>query len=491
MCCVVVWFNLVWFGSVHETELLSFLSILCPHVIHCFISLNHLLLRNNIMSQITRTYLKMLYFPYKFYRVSHKKKQCEILQSYKSQREVNILLCIFKEWLSLSLIGKYKREVIAIEVQKRGEKNSTRKLFFMLQGVAETKVLKAGTYYRIKTMQMHWHVWREKRTIKILEKGLGSLFGMRKIYLQRSFECWIEVYRMKRRMTYAVQLLQVTVDRAKARRALGAWPGWKEYRRSEVMRKQIMLKRDMGEECGEGDDEGDGEGMEERKGDEEDSMQSQYTMQKKSQKQKMNSTHTPSWKKEHSPPLPPLPLPLSLPLSLAERLAMVVKDTLRNSSQASYSSALSSARNLLHTRTSILSSRSFSSMKVYGDIPSHSESYGYSANPYRDDSDNPSSSDDCNSNGNSSSSNDSDTEGRIRSSGMTVTDHLGFFIGSLRGTTSCSAEDRAVKELLLLMQIVLLAWSKATKSSSSMRAKIRRIKHMVNKVRKLYALIHN
>lgn len=437
----------------------------------------------------------MLYFPHKLYRVSHKKNQCKILQSYKSQREVNILLCIFKEWLSLSLIGKYRGEVIAIEIQKRGEKNTTWKVFFMLQSVVETKILKAETYYRIKILQMYWHIWREKRTVKILEKGLGALFGMRKIYLQRSFECWIEVFRMKRRMTYAVQLLQVTVDRAKARRALGAWPGWKEYRRSEVMRKQIMMKRGIGEEYGEGgrEGEGEGEGMEERKGDEADSMQCQYIMQNKNQRQIKNSTHTPSWTKEHSPVLPPLPLPLSLPLSLAERLAMVVKDTLRNSSQASYSSALSSARNLLHTRTSILSSRSFSSMKSYGNTPSYSESYGYSTNPYRDDSDHPSCSDgdnisngsnsNSNSNSNStSSSTDSHMEGRRGSSGMTVTDHLGFFIGSLSGTTSCSAEDRAVKELLLLMQIVLLAWSKATKSSSSMRAKIRRIKHMMNKV---------
>ena len=460
------------------------------------------------MSQITRTYLNMLFIPYKFYRVSHKKKQCEILQSYKSQREVNILLCIFKEWLSLCLIGKYRREEIAIEIQKRGEKNTTSKLFSLFQSVGETEILKAGTYYRMKTLQMHWHIWREKRTIKILEKGLGSLFGARKIYLKRSFECWIEVFRMKKKMTYAVQLLQVTVDRAKARRALGAWPGWKEYRRSEVMRKQIMLKRGIGEEYGEGDDEGEGEGegMEERKGEEADSMQCQLTMQNKSQKQIKNKqrlaknvhdiqtdgTHTSSWTKEHSPPLPPLFLPLSLPLSLAERLAVVVKDTIRDSSQASYSSALSSARNLLRTRTSILSSRSFSSMKLYGNIPSHSESYGYSANPYRDDSDNTScsyghssNSNGSNSNGNSSSRNsstDSDGEGRRGSSGMNATDHLGFFIGSLRGTTSFSAEDRAVKELLLLMQIVLLAWSKATKSSSSMRAKIRRIKHMVNKV---------
>ena len=452
--------------------------------------------------------------------MSHKKKQCEILQSYKSQREVIILLCIFKEWLSLSLTGKYKKEEIAIEIQKRGEKNTTRKLFSLFQSVAETEILKAGTYYRMKTLQMHWHIWREKRTIKILEKVLGSLFGMRKIYLQRSFECWIEVFRTKRRMTYAVQLLQVTVDRAKARRALGAWPGWKEYRRSEVMRKQIMLKRGMGEDYGEGDDEGEGEGMEERKGEEEERIRCQYTMPNMNQKQMKNSTHTSSWTKEHSPDLPPLPLPLSLPLSLAERLAMVVKDTLRNSSQASYSAALSSARSLLHTRTSILSSRSFSSMKLYGDTPSCSESYGYSANPYRDDSDCPSCSDDnINSNGNSSSRNSSSinsstrnsssrnsssrnsssrnsssrnsssssstdnvTVRRIISSDMNATDHLGFFIRSLRGTTSCSAEDRAVKELLLLMQIVLLAWSKVTKSSSSMRAKIRRIKHMMNKL---------
>jgi hypothetical protein len=419
--------------------------------------------------------------------VSHKKKQFKLLQSYKSQRELNLSLSIFKEWLSLSLIGKYKREEIAIEVQKLCERNVKRRLFSTFQSVVETKIFKAVTYYRIKTLQMYWHNWREKRTIQILEKGLGSLFGVRKIYLQRSFECWIDVFRMKRRLTNAVQLLQVTVDRAKARRALGAWPGWKEYRRSELMRKQIMMKRGIGEEYGEGGSEGEEEGMEERKGEEEDSMQCQYTMQNKSQKQIKNSSHHPSWTKEHSPQLPPLPLPLSLPLSLAERLAMVVKDTLHNSSQASYSAALSSARNLLHTRTSILRSRSFSSMKLYVNIPSNSESYGYSANPYRDDSDNPSCIDNnSNSNGNSSSSTDSDSEGRRGSSGMTVTDHVGFFIGSLRGTTSCSAEDRAVKELLLLMQIVLLAWSKATKSSSSMRAKIRRIKHKVNKVRKLH-----
>ena len=429
-----------------------------------------------------------------------------------SQKQYNTVLNIFKEWFAISIIEKEKKEKTELEILARSKIKKKKVFFSVLQNLVEKKYSNAMTFYRSNTLRYYWHVLRVQRTVQILEKNFGPLFGARKVYLQRTLKCWIRVFRLKRKMTYAVQLLQVTMDRAKAREALLKWPGWQEYRKSEVMRKQILLKRGIGQNeiQEEGEGEGEREGVEEMKGqgiDHKDER-SQYNLVNKSYNQQHNqrikskdklikneqnnqtsTRHPLSQTNKHSPLPPSLPFPqlFSLPrsLSLAERLAVVVGDMRFDGIQASYASALSSARNILDVRTSILSSRSFYPPKLHGNLFAYNDSYcDYPScsddNISTNGNNNSSSSSSCSSNSSSSDSVDRRGRGSINRDGN---DHLGYFVKSLRDTHSSSAEDRAVKELLLLLQIVLLAWKKTTNISSDMRTKIRRIRHMVKKVK--------
>ena len=454
-------------------------------------------------------------YPSKIRRVVKKKKHCEIVQSYMSQKQYNIVLNIFKEWCALFLIEKHKKEKIEIEIIMRSKIKKKKVFFSILQSLVEIKYFNAKTFYRLNTLRYYWHAWRVQRTVQILEKNFGSLFGPRKIYLQRTLKCWIRVFRLKSKMTYAVQLLQVTMDRANAREALYKWPGWQEYRKSEVMRKQILLKRGIGENEIQREEYGmnEKEGVEEMKGEMMDpkdernqcnllniNRNQQHNQRKKSndrlimneQNAQTSTRHPPSHTNKRSPlPLPlPFSLPFSLPrsLSLAERLAVVVGDMRFDGSRASHSSALLSARNILDVRTSILNSRRFYPPKLHGNLFAYNDSNcdypncnddNISSNSINSKSSSSSSSS-C-----SSNSSSSDNEDRRGSNNRDGNDHLGYFMKSLRDTHSSSLEDRAVKELLLLLQIVLLAWKKTTKLSSDMRTKIRRIRHMVKKVQKL------
>ena len=418
-----------------------------------------------------------------------------------SQKQYNTVLNIFKEWYAISIIEKRKKESKELEILLRSEIRKKKDFFSMLQNLIEIKYFNVETFYRVNTLRHYWHEWRVQRTVQFLKTKLGSLFGARKIYLLRTLKCWVSALKLKRKITYAVQLLQVTIDRAKAREALFKWPGWQQYRKSEVMRKQILLKRGIGEYGIQG------EGVEEMKGEETDQKDKdernqcnlvnknhnlKHNQRKKSkdrliqneQNPQTSTRHPPLQSNKHSPLLLSLPfsLPFPLPrsLSLAERLAIVVGDMRFDGVQASYASSLSSARNLLDVRSSILSSRSFYPLKLHGNLYAYSDS----------NCDYPSCSDDnisSNSNNSKSSSNSccsSDSEDRRGGYNKDGNDHLGYFIKSLRDTHSSSAEDRAVKELLLLLQIVVLAWKKTTKLSSDMRSKIRRIRHMVKKVQK-------
>ena len=447
----------------------------------------------------------MLQLPYKIQRVAKKKKQREIVQSYMSQKQYNTVLNIFKEWYAISIIEKHKKERIRLNIIMRSEINKKKVFFSILQNLMERKYFNAETFYRIKMIRYYWHLWRVQRTVQILKMKRGSLFGARKVYLQRTLKCWVSALKLKRKITYAVQLLQVTMDRAQAREALLKWPGWQQYRKSEVMRKQILLKRGIGEYEIQGVRDGENEGVEEMKGEEgkvqkDKDERNRYNLVNKNHNQKRNQMkkskdrliqnkrnaqtsirHPPLQTNEHSPL--PLSLPFSLPrsLSLAERLAVVVGDMHFDGVEASYASALSSARNLLDVRTSNLSSRSLYPMKLHGNL------YAYNDSNF----DYPSCSDDNISSNSSNSKNSKSSSSRCSDSSSSDSedrkgnnDHLGYFIKSLRDTHSSSAEDRAVKELLLLLQIVVLAWKKTAKLSSDMRAKIRRIRHMVKKVQK-------
>jgi hypothetical protein len=244
---------------------------------------------------------------------------------------------------------------------------------------------------------------------------LGAVCGVMKVYRKRAFQSWVSVWKKRIATAYAVHLLQLTIDRATARRAMLNWPGWRQYRKSEEFRLKLMKKK---RECSLN------------------MLQVLEMLGKEEEEEGRVNKECQGLRTDKR-------LQAKDPLSLAERVAreassLIIRerqdsrqrsDEMATTLSTCYAAAVTAAKCALSTRAGVHTS------EINGDLDASSPGVGRT---------------------------------------------LDFFLASLRCSQSC--EEQAVKELLLLLQIVMMAWSKAAKMLSRWRLKGRRLRRSVNKV---------
>jgi hypothetical protein len=332
--------------------------------------------------------------------------------SFRENRIKNTLLLCLKEWFAVVILEKDSDEKLSLQLIISQKKRKKREILHFWLNSLQVKTESSARYFQTRILRCHFQEWRMLNRVRLMNVRLGAVCGVLRVYRKRAFQSWVSVWKKRKATGYAVHLLQLTFDRATARRALHNWPGWRQYRKSEEFRMKLFQKKRessvcmlqviemLGKEDEEGRIEGRGKGL-------------------------RTDKH----------------LKIKDPLSLAERVAFEASSLIIRESQGSrqgadqmatwsacYAAAVTAAKCALLSRAGMLTS------EISGDLNA--------------------------------------------SSGVVRT--LDFFLGSLR--FSQSGEEQAVQELLLLLQIVMMAWSKAAKMLSSWRVKGRRLRRSANKV---------
>ena len=340
--------------------------------------------------------------------------------SFRASKLKNVLFLCLREWFALVIVEKDCDEKLSLQLNTLQNKRKKKEIFrFWLNSVRE-KTESSVKHFQIRILRCHFREWRLLKTVCLLNMKLGAVCGVLKVYRKDAFKSWVYVWKKRRATAYAVNLLQLTFDRVTARRALLRWPGWQQYRRSEEFRMKLIERK---------------------------RQRSGYMLQviemlnkdnEEREEEEEGRVHDGGqglWTLKH--------LKIRDQLSLAERVAVEASNLVCRESQSShqgpdgtvtlpacYAAAVTAAKCVLLSRAG--------------------------------------------------THHTSDITGDFEPSKGGVGSTLDFFLGSLR--SSQSVEEHAVKELFLLLQIVLIAWSKAAKVLSSLRVKGRRLRHHATKV---------
>ena len=355
-----------------------------------------------------------------FFRVLLLKDQRAAALTFRAEKDRNRLFSCLKEWYALVILEKDSDEKKSMQL-KISLKKRRKKVIFRIWSDSLQKKLEAPViYFKNRILLCHFHEWRLVRTARLLTERQAAVCGFLKVHQQRAFRSWVTLLKKKRAMSYAINLLQLTIDRVTARRALLRWPGWQQYRKSEAFRKNLMQRKR--ERCG--------------------CMLRIIDMLDKEKEIEEEEEISKGMRTDKH---------LKRKDSLAERVALEAttlisregSDSSPEGSQvatlsARYTAAVAAAKCALLTRAGV-----HHSSHISGEL-------GIS------------------------------TTSKVQSS-------LDFFLGSL--WCSQSREEQAVKELLLLLQIVLMAWSKAARMLSGWRAKGRTLRRSVNKVALLLCIL--
>jgi len=284
-------------------------------------------------------------------------------------------------------------------------------------------------YLHRRLLRISFRDWRLSRTTRLLREKLGNIRGLYKLHLQRGFKHWGGSVLKMQNVKKGIQILEMKLNRMMMKKALLHWPGWREWRRSEGMRRELLKKhRGRGRLLGIID-----------------------ILEKNGKKAKTVLDHS-------SQGVPPIGERINQRLSLAERLAveatyMMCQDyydlqgkrtyveqsisSIEKELPSTYTTALCSAEGLLSKRIK----------SNHGHLESNTLNIGQKHSKSKD-----------------------------QAQGGTGTQSR-----EVQGTGAQSREVQAVEELLLLLRLVMMAWNKTAKTITNLRNKARRIRCVKDK----------
>lgn len=362
------------------------------------------------------------------------------------KKESTHLLEYFKNWSALRIAEKevMKKKFGDILILRR-IKCTSRHFSIWLQR-AQEKESAIVRHYDNTILRRCVRDWRMMKPVRLVKENLGIVCGVHRVYLSRAWHSWKGLSRKKCNMAYALSLLRTTLDRMRARKALLNWPGWREHRKSEDMKRRLIVKHI-----------------------ERSHLLNCFNRMAREDKQKSHSAVTAG--------ITSVPNAQIKRLTLAERVAVeavhllcpknVRMERSRGGSHideltfqtVSYHTALSLANKQFMRRKAATQVRRMD-VVVEGTIVNSDKNI-------------------TNTNTNSTTNKDS----------MKNKDNWIFETDILASLVDCSSrEELAVKELLLFMQIVFIAWRKVAKNIRVKRVKIRQVVHARGKVSALHTM---
>ena len=154
----------------------------------------------------------------------------------------NHLLECFQNWSAIRMTEKdvMKKKFESVFILKR-MKCTSRHFSFWLKKVhlKENDIVRCFDNVVLRRCMRDW---RMMRPIRLLKENFGVVCGVHRVYLQRAWCSWKDLFKKKCRIAYALSLLKTTADRMRARKALLNWPGWREHRKSEEMKSRLIVK---------------------------------------------------------------------------------------------------------------------------------------------------------------------------------------------------------------------------------------------------------
>ena len=372
------------------------------------------------------------------------KKQRMVADKIGLKKESAHLLEYFKNWSAIRIAEKeiMKKRFGEVSILRR-IKCTSRHFSNWLQRAHE-KESAIVRHYDNTILRKCVRDWRMIKPVRLVKENLGIVCGVHRVHLSRAWHSWKGLYRKKCNMAYALSLLRTTLDRMRARKALLNWPGWREHRKSEDMKRRLIVKhieRTHLLDC--------------------------FNRMAREDKQKTHSAVTAG--------INSVPNAEKKRLTLAERVAVeavhllcpknISTERSRGGSRideltfqtVSYHTALSVANKQFMRRKAATQVKRMD-VVVAGTIVNSDKNI---------------------TNTNSTTNNDS----------MKNKDNWIFEIDILASLVDCnSREELAVKELLLFMQIVFIAWRKVAKDIRVKRVRTRQVVHARGKVSTLHTV---